>query len=323
MRALPIESEAADIATKVFFVSFILVVTFTTINLLIAVMLNQFEQEFVRKSLDQRSLGSFRRQWYKVYMQYRNNLCVSIVHNLEVNVRPVELDEVGSEVLTSEERMFNRLNSSQQQHLAVKITKSLVKPNYLPPEYIPQLLRKLKPPLGLVNFSKGDYTASEVLRLIHIANLPLTQSNMVNYNALLFALSDFRYRMNSLCEELPLDVKTIALKLHLNEENREKFEQLIQQENSRYRLSHYLAAKMIQRAWFDAQARQGKPEARERRNSVLTSASYRTIDTQWDEDDEEFSDCLDRSLHSASDGNHSSSGESGRGTSPGQELSLV
>ena len=323
MRALPITDEVREIATKVFFVSFLLIVTFTTINLLIAVMLNQFEQEFVRKSLDQRSLGNFRRQWYKVFVQYRSSLCASIVDNLHMNVRPAELDEVSADLLTAEERALHRLNSSQQEHLAVKITKSLVKCDYLPPEYIPRLLRRLKPPLGLVNFSKGDFTTGEVLRLIHMSNLPLTQSNMVNYNALLFALSEFRYRVNSLTEELPLDVKTIALKLHLNEENREKFEKLIEQENKRYQLSHYLAAKIIQRAWCEVKS--GKGRACGRHNSVETVATYRTMDADW-EGDEEFLDCLDRSLYGGSDGSDSSSVASDNGPRPGsdtRDLELV
>lgn len=179
----------------------------------------------------------------------------------------------------------------------------MAKNDYLPPELILPLLYKLKPPLGLVDFKKGDYTNSEVLALIHLSKIPLTRSNLVNYNSVLFYLSEFRYRMNTLEKDLPIDWKNIALKLHLDGENRKKFENMLNEQNDNYQLSHYLAARVIQRYYFAHHARKTSNNnsignidfEQQRSNSDISLTSYASIES-ISADDEDFKDSFDRSF---------------------------
>lgn len=68
---------------------------------------------------------------------------------------------------------------------------------------------------------------------------------MVDYNMLLFSLSDFRYRMNN-HEELSDDIRLIALQLHLSKTMRKRYKRIYEEIHEKYKLSHTLAARSIQ-----------------------------------------------------------------------------
>mmetsp|Transcript_11964 Transcript_11964/g.13913 ORF Transcript_11964/g.13913 Transcript_11964/m.13913 type:complete len:226 (-) Transcript_11964:235-912(-) len=129
------------------------------------------------------------------------------------------------------------------------MVKRMVNINYIAPEMVPLLLEMLKPPLGITNFKKGRFTRAELLRIIHLVQIPITQSGMVNYNALLFALSDFRYAVNT-HEHIPDDLKHLSLQLTLNKNSRKKYKLLCNEANPEYYLSHYMAARVIQKRFI-------------------------------------------------------------------------
>ena len=242
MRKVEADLPELNLIVRGYCVAVVFLVTLTVVNLLIVVMLQVFEQEFLRKALSQGSLDEYRREWYKAFWNFREGLEQRLHRG---SVQSVSFAEIG-----------------RSSGLFRDLTNRITNTSYLPPESFPSLLAKLKPPLGIVDFSQGDFTVVETLQLIHLAKIPLTKSNMVNYNSALFALSDFRYKVNT-GEEISDELKLVGLKLYF-QRNRFKhsllgrcfqseapahFESMFQESNNNYYLSHYLAAKMIQTAY--------------------------------------------------------------------------
>ena len=242
MRQMEAELPGLELIVRGYCVAVVFLITLTVVNLLIVVMLQVFEQEFLRKALSQHSLDDYRREWYKAFWNFREGLEQRLHRG---SVQDLSFADTGR-------------SSGLFRDLTMRITNT----SYLPPESFPLLLAKLKPPLGIVDFSQGDFSVVETLQLIHLAQIPLTKSNMVNYNSALFALSDFRYKVNT-GEEISDELKLVGLKLYFqrnrfksslcgrcfSSEVPEHFEKMFQESNSKYYLSHYLAAKMIQTAY--------------------------------------------------------------------------
>ena len=196
-------------------ISYVFCVTFVVMNLLIAVMLQVFEQEFLRNSLDQLSMAKYRREWFK-FMSKQSSVkqqddgkdgqqeekrlkapkCAESVPSLpqagtqqqtrakmdaqsdsphfrngtgqHTHGKPecVETSSVSSQQSFKRSLLslpgIVRNGSNARDGIANggrdKAWKSKsFRGSYMSPAVFPQLLVKLKPPLGLVDFSAGVY----------------------------------------------------------------------------------------------------------------------------------------------------------------------
>eukprot|EP00511_Aplanochytrium_stocchinoi_P012824 CAMPEP_0204885448 /NCGR_PEP_ID=MMETSP1349-20130617/12666_1 /ASSEMBLY_ACC=CAM_ASM_000710 /TAXON_ID=215587 /ORGANISM="Aplanochytrium stocchinoi, Strain GSBS06" /LENGTH=359 /DNA_ID=CAMNT_0052046907 /DNA_START=299 /DNA_END=1378 /DNA_ORIENTATION=+ len=216
--------EQYGVGGRVFITISYFLISLVTVNLFIWVMLASFEQEFVNKALGQSSLSRYRKKWNKTWRIWNRMLRKNMMKNLP-----------GA----------RGHKNKQTRDKINELIGDMVDINYMAPEMVPLLLSSLKPPLGIINFNEGSFTRREVLRVIHLARIPITKSGMVNYNALLFALSDFRYTVNN-HEEIPDNLKHIALQLHLGKVGRKRYKQICEEGNPDYFLSHYMAARVIQ-----------------------------------------------------------------------------
>lgn len=309
-------------AARFLVISYVFCVTFVVMNLLIAVMLQVFEQEFLRNSLDQLSLAKYRREWFK-FMRRQGSFRrpqgqterKALQSEKKKPANPMQTqrsssfrrhtgssqqrtessttsgengnhpagkaaEAMGNEKHVKEKPELERSGALQERNgssaaeggVRKKLQKKLgsevwlksAKGSYMSAAVFPEFLMKLKPPLGLVDFTAGVYTQRDLLKLVHLARIPITRGNLMNFNSVLFALSEFRYRMNT-GEEIPANLREVALRLHLSGSNREKFETMLAEANPRYRLSHYMAAEVIQ-TFFRDYRKQMPQEAKVMRN---------------------------------------------------------
>ncbi len=126
-----------------------------------------------------------------------------------------------------------------------RIVRKLISPLYLPSSFFFSLFKRLSPPLGLQN--SKNFSNAEMLKVIRIAQIPVTRTGFIQYHSTLRALISLQFRVNSTKDEqeMPPALQELALDLNVDRKRRNFIKRLLRDMHLDAYLAEVIAARKI------------------------------------------------------------------------------
>jgi len=175
-----------------FCISFVIIMQLFLLNLFVAVVLASFTNQFedsrrprgFKEHVDEKAVRDFNKEWNTVHLTYVDEIRALI--NAENKLQPAC-------------RRPDRILKAER-----ALKRALANPEELPATRFPELMLRLKAPLGFRKRSKtADFSTSHVMRYVRDRHVPVSETGMIQFYQTLRALID----INVLQGHVPRDVE--------------------------------------------------------------------------------------------------------------------